>query len=59
MEFNQDPVCTEETAEVAMLNQAFSGKAFYRRKALISGFDNGADEPKNFKEASKNKNRKE
>jgi hypothetical protein len=59
MEFNRDPVGTEETAEVAMLNQAFSGKAFYGGKALISAFDNGADKPKNFKEASKHKNRKE
>jgi hypothetical protein len=33
MEYNRDPVRTRETAEVAMLNQAFSGKAFYGEKA--------------------------
>jgi hypothetical protein len=59
MEFNRDPVCTGETAEVAMLNQAFSGKAFYSEKALISGFDNGSNEPKHFTEMSKHKNQKE
>jgi hypothetical protein len=42
-----------------MLNQAFCSKLFYSEKALISGFDNGADEPKHFKEASKHKNQKE
>jgi hypothetical protein len=42
-----------------MLNQAFCSKPFYGEKALISGFDNGVDEPKNFKEVSKHKNRKE
>jgi hypothetical protein len=59
MEFNRDPVTTGETAEVAMLSQAFGEKPFYGEKALISGFDDGADEPKNFKEMSKHKNRKE
>ena len=59
MEFNRDPVRTGETAEVAMLNQAFCGKSLYGEKALISGFYDGADEPKNFHEVSKHKNRKE
>jgi hypothetical protein len=59
MEYNTDPVHTGERDEVAMLNQKFGGKAFYGGKALISGFDDGSDEPKNFTEVSKHKNRKE
>jgi hypothetical protein len=59
MEFHLDPVPTWETAEVAMLNQAFCGEAFYSEKTLTSGFDNGSNEPKTFKEKSKRKNQKE
>jgi hypothetical protein len=59
MEYNRDPVRTGERAEVAMLNQAFCSKPFFSEKALISGFDDGADEPKIIKEVSKHKNRKE
>jgi hypothetical protein len=32
---------------------------FYGEKTVISGFDNGADEPKNSKEVSKHKSGKE
>jgi hypothetical protein len=52
-EYNKDPEPAEETTEVAMLDQVFSEKAFYRETSFISGFGNGSDEPKNFVEVSK------
>jgi hypothetical protein len=53
MEYNKDPDPTGETTEVVMLSQAFGGKIFYEVTALISGFDDGSDEPKNCTEVSK------
>jgi hypothetical protein len=59
MVYNKDPESAEETVEVAILSQAFSGETFYGETTFISGFDDKSDKLKTFAEVSGHKNQKE